>query len=216
MKRAGIVLSASNWVNNRKQFLRRRKKEARWVDFIAPAGTIAAVFAAGAAIWLSIETHIGRIHDERPFIAVDVTAIRPAVSLTPELGDSVYNEVSDAVQFKMIVLGKSPAVNVRLICASEVMYREIVISPNEPHGDGLHSYLMPGQSVDITCRFPELKGAKPMTPDSIYAEYGVILYEGQGGEKYQTPYCEEVFLSEQGLLHMFPCPPGETDLPELK
>lgn len=169
---------------------------------------------AAAALWLSIETHTGRIHDERPFIAVDVSVTRPVISLSPESNEDLYERVSDVVQTRITAFGKSPAVRVRAICASQVPNYKIVWNPKGPFSGMDFNYLMPGQSMEFFCARAD--GPKPMKLGTFLTEYGVIYYQGQGGESYQTPFCEDIFVSDLGILHWNQCFKDDMELPEIR
>lgn len=216
MKRAGIILSTSNWIQNKTPFLNKRgqRKQQEISSILNSVGTIAAVAAAVAALWLSIETHTGRIHDERPFLAVDLSASRPMVSVSPQSSDDLYESVSSVIQTRITAFGKSPAVRIRAICASQVPSQKLVWNPNGPFSAMEFNYLMPGESMEFFC--PRADGPIPMKPGSYLTEYGVIYYQGQGGENYQTPFCEEIFVSDVGILHWNQCLSTDMELPEIK
>ena len=111
MKRAGIILSISNWVNNKAPLIKRPGQRKQWemLTILNSVGTIAAVAAATAALWLSVETHTGRIHEERPFVAVYVTATRPVISVSPGSNEDLYESVSGVVQTQITAFVILPA-----------------------------------------------------------------------------------------------------------
>jgi len=216
MKRAGIILSTSNWVNNKAPLIKRRGQRKQWEmsTILNLVGTIAAVAAATAALWLSVETHTGHIHEERPFVAVYVKATRPVISVSPGSNEDLYESVSGVVQTQITVFGKSPAVRVRAICASQIPNKKIVWNPKGPFSSMDFNYLMPGQSMEFYYALTDLDNR--MKLGTFLTEYGIIYYQDQSGESYQTPFCEDIYLSEVGILHWNQCFKNDIELPEIR
>jgi hypothetical protein len=140
--------------------------------------TFVAVIAAAAAVWSSYEAHSARIQDERPFVAVDVTA--RLVNDRPQPGMAITTTFE--------AFGKTPARNVTIRCRISENSDELDAFVRHPGNlTGVdYAYILPSRSLTDPC-YP----SHPFFQHhpQLLDVYGIVTYHDDAGRAYQTPFC---------------------------
>ena len=173
----------------------------------------AAVIAALASIWLASETHIARVNDERPFVAIDVIEGGGLSSLIITDANNSYDQTMISFQTKVEAFGKSPAKQIRILCTGGPWASTVKWDEKRKYPEIKFPYVLPGRSIEVFC--PQIDDSLKTTRETDLVEYGVVYYEDQEGNKYKTPFCQYFFTTSSGRLHTMPCL-SWFNLPELK
>jgi hypothetical protein len=159
---------------------------------ITITSTFVAIVAALAAVWSGWEAHETRENDERPFVEVD----------TGSGMDSVYLRSS----------GKSPAFRIQAVCIKDPNERSVswgrALNPSTPDFAYRFMYLLPAHSEQLPCTM----GPSPLRGVKVY---GLIKYEDQDKNHYQTPFCYTLIPNAVASSGVSTCP-GTEGFPELK
>ena len=138
----------------------QRRHNARITSLVTFTSTFVAVVAAAAAVWSGYESHRSRIDDERPYVAVE--------------------GISGPDTVKLNSFGKTPALNVQLLCMGQDEAHWGALSNIVPLRLGT---LMPSQSMIAFC-IP-----KESVASNVYSAFGTVSYEDFNGTHYLTPFC---------------------------
>jgi hypothetical protein len=150
------------------------------------ASTLVAVIAALAALWSGYEAHKTRIHDERPFIGVDIAPRRPGEAADPWL-----------VHTTVTAYGKLPSMNVRVWCVKiraqgeETNYWH----PEKSYLQYWAPYVLPNHSFALQ-NCPVVDGASRV--QNTVFELVLVEYQDTEGNAYQTPFCGHFLYSPNG------------------
>jgi len=156
---------------------------------VALFSSVVGAIAATAAIWLGYEAHVARVLDERPFVSIDVIESQgPALSLLGKSSPS-YLDFLASVETRLVSTGKSPALNLHLVCAGEPFADNVKWDPRGKYEEWDFPYLLPNRSTIVYCPRRAGSPAVSNSTDEVM-EYGIVYYEDQDHRKYQTPFCE--------------------------
>jgi hypothetical protein len=180
---------------------------------ITLASTAVAVMAAIGALWSGYEAHQTRIHDERPFVAVDATIDIPAAMTFSSKAQMNPGDIMP-LQTQVTAFGKSPSVRIHIVCATVVDNPEIEWKPTKDYGEWHFVYLLPNRSGEIACPYVGPPTTLTKYTDISYIQFGVAQYQDTSGSTFLTPFCQEI-LPGTPMTHIEQCSESY-GLPELK
>ena len=114
----------------------------------------------------------------------------------------------------LTAFGKSPSEHISVKCAVMMDENSPVWNTIKDYSDIPFPYILPGRSAEIQCPFVGPKSARPAHAPVTYVQLGIVEYQDGAGNRYQTPFCNEVGNSFP-LYSIAPCN-DRFGLPDLK
>jgi hypothetical protein len=179
---------------------------------ITIASTLVAVIAAFGALWTGYEAHQTRIHDERPFVAIDAS---PDIPEAMKFANEQMNP-GDIMPLQTLVtaFGKSPSERIHVACAVVADNPGVKWNPTKDYGQWDFVYLLPSRSGEIACPYIGSPIIQPKHEGITFVQFGVAEYHDVSGNTFRTPFCQEI-LPGTPIFHIEQCSESY-GLPELK
>src|ERR1039458_7467469 len=181
----------------------RREHYDRVMLRITITSTLVAVIAALGALWTGYEAHQTRVHDERPFVAVDATPDIPAAMNFSSKEQMNPGDIMP-LQTQVNAFGKSPSEHIHVVCATIADKPGIEWKPTKDYGEWNFEYLLPSRSGEIACPYVGSSTTRTKEAEITYIQFGVAEYQDVSGSTFRTPFCQEI-LPGTPTIHIEQC-----------